>query len=266
MIVYYNGAYLPADQVKISPQDRGFLLGDGVFETIYVNQGKIECLKAHEILLHQNAQELRLVCPPELDHLKQIIDHLMELNNLKLTSAAVRVTLTRGVGQRGLLPPPQNVPTLLVTISPYDRKMQSWRLAVANDRAMANRLTSVKHLGYQQAILARLEAQDQGYDDAVFFNEHNNLIGATVANVFVFCQGNWLTPPVSSGARPGVMRGRVLERSLATVQNISLTMVKEDVEAMVLTNSLMGIQPVQQLDDQELDVAHAKDLIHKFYA
>ncbi len=254
MIVYLNGLFVSEDQATLSIYDRGFLLGDGVFETIGVKCGQIECLKAHETLLHQAARVLRIPYPEPEVSFQEIISHLIQVNDLHNTHAAARITLTRGPGRRGLLPEKKPDPTLLVTTVSYARPERPWHITLAQDPRVMGRLTSIKHLGYQSSILAYMEAHEQGFDDALFFNQRDELVSSTLANVFVFSQGYWLTPPIQSGARPGVMRARVLQKGFAKIQKISREMVINGIEAMVLTNSLMGIQPVQMLKDKELDL------------
>lgn len=266
MIIYLNGSYLSSDQARISPNDRGFLLGDGVFETLYVDRGHIECLDAHMTLLTQGASLFRIPYGDNSQTLKRIITQLIHRNGLQEQTAAVRVTVSRGEGSRGVLPSLEGQPTLLVTAVRYQRSQDPWSLTISLDRLTTSRLSSVKHLGYQESILARLEAQEAGYDDALFFNQKDELVRSTVANVFVYQKGEWLTPPVHSGARPGVMRGRILQKGLARVQKISLKEVTENRQGIVLTNSLMGVQPVEMLNSKSLDLTHALALRAKLLA
>lgn len=266
MIIYFNGIYGHEDQVKLSPSDRGFLLGDGVFETVCVDAGRIECLEAHEKLLRHSAAVLRIPYPENNPSLQEIIFQLITVNHLSTDLVACRITLTRGEGKRGLMPSWDGAPTLMVSVAPFERPDRPWRVTMAYDRVGQNRLSSLKHLGYQQAILARLEAHDQGYDEALFLNHEGHLVRGTTANVFVYHQGQWLTPPIQSGARPGVMRGRILQKGLARVRKIDWEKMGDGVESMVLTNSLMGIQLVQMLEAQELNLNQALALQDEFLA
>jgi branched-chain amino acid aminotransferase len=261
MIVYLNGAFIPLENAVISPLDRGFLLGDGVFETIYVENGQPECVTAHEKMLRLSAQALYIPYPEDLN-LDVLLRTLLEKN--QLTAAAVRITVTRGIGERGLMPSQISQPTVLITAFPYQRLARHVTVITSTERFALNRLSWVKHLGYQQAILARLEAGSQGGDEALWVNSNDQLVSATCANVFVKLKKEWMTPPIQSGARPGVMRGRILATRQARVGRITMLHLQEQVEAMVLTNSLIGIQVVKSLDHKPLDLDQAEKFKQKF--
>ncbi|MFG1371555.1 aminotransferase class IV [Xanthobacter oligotrophicus] len=235
------------DKARISPFDRGFTLGDGLFETLRVRDGIVLRLEAHLARLTAGAGVLGLPLPT-LD-LAAALAATAAAN--ALTQGVLRLTLSRGTGPRGVLPPAEPNPTLVITAAPLPAPAPPARLVIAqgtrrNDRSP---LAQVKSLNYLDNILARQEAARRGADDALLLNTRERVAETSIANVFAVIGGDLVTPPLSEGVLPGIMRAAVLtegagERPL-TAEDLS------GAEEIFITSAL-GIRSVAALEGREV--------------
>jgi branched-chain amino acid aminotransferase len=247
MYAYINGDLVPFDQASVSIQDRGFILGDGVFETLYYDGKEIECLKPHYDRLMKGLALFQLPFDWVVSEFKAIIHQVIEANGLCEEPVAVRITCTRGVGPRGIKPLLHLHPTIVVTVSPYRRESKTYRVGTSTYlHHQSQPLSGIKHLGYQLSVLGAIEAQDQGLDDVLFFNPQGHLVCSTVANVFIIRDGKMITPPLIDSCLPGVMRGKIIQEMQKSGTPIQIDHItRHDVEAakrIFLTNSLIGLQ------------------------
>ncbi len=245
-MIWLNEGLCEAAAVSISPSDRGFTLGDGLFETLRCLGGEPQQLDAHLARLSEGAAVLGIPLPMPLARLAEAMR--ATLAACGLSQAALRLTLTRGPGARGLAPPLDSTPTLLITAAPLPPPLPPARLITATitRRNQFSPLSRIKSLNYLDNILSRQEAQHAGADDALMLNTLGLAAETSVANLFAVIGGELVTPPLSDGALPGVMRGRVImsasavERSLARADLLTAGEI-------FLTNSL-GIRSVIELD------------------
>src|SRR5262245_19526661 len=126
MRVFLNGRFVPEEQALVSIHDRGLLYGDGLFETIRVRQGRALWWERHLARLSEGAAFLRIAVPFSATELGTAAETLIREN--KLPEAALRITLTRGVGQRGYSPSATTSPTLAMTLHPVTAWPTSVRL------------------------------------------------------------------------------------------------------------------------------------------
>lgn len=247
MKVFLNGSLIDAADATVPANDRGFTLGDGLFETIKAKSGRPLRLDAHWRRLEEGAGTLRLPLPLTRDALAAAIDTMLRANGL--TDAALRLTVSRGPGQRGLLPPDSCTPTVLLSAGPLPPAPGPARLVVADGvrRNPHSPLARIKALSYLDNVLARLEAEERGADDALLLNTAGRVAETTIANLFVVGpDGAVLTPPVAEGALPGVRRGELVESLGATERPLALQELRTAREAF-LTNAL-SIRPLVAVD------------------
>jgi branched-chain amino acid aminotransferase len=244
MMLWLNGTLLPDGEARIDPADRGFTLGDGLFETLAVRDGKILRLEKHLRRLGHGCEVLRL--PPPPDGLTEAIAAVLQANALK--DAAVRVTYTRGPGARGLPLPATCEPTLLVTAAPLPppRPPASCIVATVTRRNEHSPLSRIKSTNYLDNILAREEARQRNAADALLLNGAGNLAEAAAANVFIVKDGQVMTPPLEDGALEGIMRAEIIARTGAAERSLSLADAA-GADEVFLSNSL-GLQAAVQLD------------------
>jgi len=252
-IVYLSGELLPIKEANIFVDDRGFLLGDGLFETMRFDQSSAPHFSQHWARLQNGCDILGIQFSESPDNIQNHIKTLLQKNQLDKKSASVRLTLTRGRGPRGLAPPKTQTPTVMIRCFELLQKKHSISVmhsdVVINERSP---LRQFKSLNYTENIIARQRAQQAGYDDALLYNTQGLIVGTTCANVFFIIDDQLVTPSLDSGALPGIMRQQILETSRQagiTVQETELR--QEDCEtasAAFITNSLIHTTPIHQLE------------------
>ncbi len=250
MKVWLNGAIMPATAGRIDVVDRGFTLGDGVFETIRVVDGLPHYLQRHLRRLRAGLAVLALPLALTDADLADALALALQANGLK--SAAVRLTVSRGPAPRGVMPPPAPDPTVLVMSGPLPG------MAVPADaitctvtrRNEMSPLSRVKSLNFLDSILARQEAASRGADEALLLNTRGYLAEATAANILVLRDGALVTPPLADGALPGIMREVLIERCGAT----EVPLLVEDLFAAdaVFLSSSLALRPLASIDRRPL--------------
>lgn len=253
-IIFLNNKFIPAEQANISVADRGFLLGDGLFETMRSYNGKVLFLEQHWQRLTKSAKFLEIPLIHNVEEIKNIVEDLLKHNQLAQKEAAVRITVTRGISERGLAFPKISQPTLLIAAFPYQSVSKDYKLIVSSIRRNEfSPLSQIKCLNYLDNILAYQEALKQQADDAIMLNTQGHVACTTTANIFMVKNEILFTPKITDGALPGIMRGAILK--LMTELNISgheesttLENLK-DADEVFITNSLRGINKISIIDD-----------------
>jgi branched-chain amino acid aminotransferase/4-amino-4-deoxychorismate lyase len=236
----------------IPPDDRGFALGDGLFETVLAQDGVLLRLAAHLDRLESGCAALGLPAPDRADAEQRMRRALVEAG-LEDSRAAVRLTLTAGSGGRGLDRPVAPRPRLVATAAPAAVVAAPARLVTAtvrrNDQSPAARL---KTLAYLDNVLARAEAHRAGADEAVMLNTRGELACAAAANLFWIVDGALITPALECGVLAGTTRARVLACAAVLGATVRETragpQALEAAEAIFLTNALIGVRPAAALD------------------
>ncbi|MGO9172658.1 MAG: aminotransferase class IV [Rhodomicrobium sp.] len=245
MMVWLNGALRDSGEARIDPADRGFTLGDGLFETVAVRGGKILRLEKHLRRLSRGCAVLKL--PPPPDTIADCIGTVLSANGLQ--DAAIRITYTRGAGARGLPIPESCAPTLLIAANPLPPAREPARCIVSTltRRNEYSPLSRIKSTNYLDSILAREEAKRRNASDALLLNTAGNAAEATAANLFIVKHGQVLTPPLEDGALEGVIR----EKIIAETEAVECSLRVPDLmgaDEVFLSNSL-GLQAVVAIDD-----------------
>lgn len=247
MKLWLGTGLVEEDVAGVSPLDRGFTLGDGLFETLRVKGGRVLRLDAHLARLAAGARVLGLPLPAF--DFAGALRATAQANTL--AEGVLRLTLTRGTGPRGVLPPAHPAPTLVITAAPLAPPTPPARLSVAegtrrNDRSP---LARVKSLNYLDNILARQEAAGRGTDDAVLLNTRDRVAETSIANLFAVLGGELVTPPVSDGVLPGVMRAAVLAEG---ARERSITPAELATASEIFLTSALGLRSVRSLRGREL--------------
>ena len=244
-IGWSNGEWNSADALGIPLTDRGLQLADGLFETILIQDGQIQLLNEHLRRWQRSASRLGMAAPPGAEVLKARISEAIKRSKLnrKGTSGALRLNWSRGsssgrgIGLRSDDPDPTRH-RFWLTLQPHQpgfEPITAW-VSVLEQRNPNSVLSRCKTLAYGQSIQARREAQEQGTDVGLLCNTSNDLCCADSANLLVHRQGEWITPPLSSGCLPGVMRARAVEQGL--VREASLGKELNAHDHVLLINSL----------------------------
>ena len=246
--VWLNGRMIDPATARIDPTDRGFSLADGVFETLRVEHGTPVDAALHWQRLATGAAVLGLEAP-EPARLDAAAAELIAAN--RIADAALRVTLTRGPGPRGLAPPAAPSPTLLIVASPLPPSPPPARAAVVSIRRNEHSPTSrIKSLAYLDQILALREAHAQGRDEAIMLGTAGWIACASAGNLFVRHGDGLRTPSGAHGALGGITRARVLAARLPfdlAEAGITVAELRRADEVMI-TSSLVGVRSVIEVD------------------
>lgn len=251
-MIWLNGVILPETACAINATDRGFTLGDGLFETIRVESGVPRFLERHLARLAAGAEMLAIPLPEPALFARAIAETLSALG---LQNAALRLTVTRGPAPRGILPPSPATPTIMVSAGPLPPPLKPARLIISKTtrRNEFSPLSRIKSLNYLDSILARQEAEFLGADDALLLNTRGVIAEATASTFFVRIDGILMTPLVSGGALPGIFRALMIERAGVVERSIPPKMLQK-ADAAFLGNAL-GVRGIAKIGDVTLRVA-----------
>ncbi|MBP3126432.1 aminotransferase class IV [Thalassospira sp. ER-Se-21-Dark] len=256
MQVWMNGSFRDLDEASIPVTDRGFLLGDGFFETMRAHEGKIAWLEAHMGRLDHHAEliEFPLDLLPETEEVAEIVAKLFEQIHRK--DAVVRMTVSRGPGERGLLPPGSPDPTILITAEPFDPLDPNIGLTLATSQKVRRNphsvAGSIKSTNYMDNIAAKQEVQRYGAQDALILSADGHVAETTVANLFgIIGEALW-TPDEDTGILCGLARDYVLQ--VAEESEIEVTFEPKapeelkEFDAVFTANALQGLRVVDRVD------------------
>ncbi len=256
-VIWLNGHYIPMDQARISPMDRGFLYGDGLFETIRANGGKIPYLQMHLERLLASLAEFRITPNPMPDW-QRIIDGLLGVNKLGDVIAVIKIIVTRGiVPALGL--PSQEKPTVCITarqyIPPPPLVYQKGLNLHIFTEGYPPPLARFKSLNYLYYLKARQAALDAGCDDALIVDQRGLVTETSTGSIMAGTHRGWWTPESDSQLPGTTLRalssimeneGRRIERRPAGIEDL------RSAETVWVLNSLIGIMPVSRIDGDPL--------------
>jgi branched-subunit amino acid aminotransferase/4-amino-4-deoxychorismate lyase len=234
------------DPQVIAIDDRGLLLGDGLFETVLFQAGEPVLWDAHLARLARGCAALGLPLP-DAKRLRAEADRAIRDRRLGAARAAVRLTWTAGSGGRGLSRPEPPTPRLVVSAAASPRPETPATVMVSTIRRNARSPSArLKTLAYVDNVLARREAEAEGADEALLLNTAGHAACAAAANLFWITEGRLHTPSLSCGVLDGILRAQVLGAAPVEEVRANLDTVLT-CEAAFLTNSLIGIRPIRVL-------------------
>jgi len=248
MIVWRDGEWLAVADISIPADDRGFLLGDGLFETMRFQDGALIRRAAHTERLRASCQQLAL--PDLLDdfNLDEIVQALAAKNGLE--KAAIRLTLTAGAGQRGLRRSRDGQVSVLLSASPLAPPAESLALSVSDiRREPSSHAARHKTLSYIDNVAARVGAEKAGAGMALMLTSKGHLSGCDCANVFWVSGSKLFTPSLECAVLPGISRAHLIETMDVTQGQFELEAVLR-AEHVFVTNALMGAVGVSGIDNQ----------------
>ena len=254
--VWINGKLVDIDKAKVSIFDRGFLYGDGVFETMRSYAGTVFKLDAHLNRLHISLDVLGIRPPCARKRLEDAVYRTLRANALK--SAYIKLTVTRGEGRFGISHKDAFRPNAMIVAKDFEG-YPAWMFLKGisakvtgnrqNDLSVLSRVKSLNFLGY---IMARFEARDMGYDEAILANTKGHIAEAATSNIFLVRKGVLITPSLLAGILPGITRATVIgiARKLGLPVREKAVTHGELVSAdeVFLTNSLAEVLPVTRVD------------------
>lgn len=245
-IAYLNNKFLPLDKAKVPILDRGFLYGDGVFETMRSYEGIVFRLEKHIARLFGSLKALGIRPKIAKYKIEKIVYKLLKKNKLK--DVYVKIIVTRGA----------NFPTFLVYALPYvpppeNIYKKGARLYVSETRLNEkSEIAGHKTLNYLHNILCRYKAEQKACYDAVLINTDDFIAETTSSNIFLVKRKKIYTPSVKSGILPGITRSEVMRLANKNLKNrVNENFMKIDAlyeaDEVFLTNSLVEIMPVTKI-------------------
>ncbi len=246
MKIWLDGRLREAGEAAISPLDRGLTLGDGLFETILFENGEARRLPAHLARLAHGAGVIGLKLP-EFDA-AAIIAETMAANGL--SDGVARLTVTRGAGPRGVLPPADATPTVIVTAGPPPPERGPAHCIVSRTtrRNEHSPLAGIKSTNYLDNIIARQEAAARGADEALLLNTVGRVAEATIANLFIVLDGRLVTPRAADGALPGVMRAELIARGAEERAIMPLDLARASEAFLSSSLGLRGVATIEGIE------------------
>jgi branched-chain amino acid aminotransferase len=255
-LVWINGRRSDAEGPHISAFDRGYMRADGLFETLRAYDGVAACLERHMNRLRRGAAVLGIPVP---DNAKTTIaDAARECVKVGWREAAVRLSLSRGIGDLTMVPAPNAEPTVVVSATAltsqasaalYERGIALH--VAAGTRNVQSVTAGLKTLGYAEAVIAFNAARAAGFDEALFLDSDGHVSEATTANVFAVRDGRLSTPPATCGILEGITRALVLEiapkAGVAASEEILVLRDLEDADELFITSSVRELMPVTRI-------------------
>lgn len=274
--VYANGDFVPQDQAVTSIYDHGFLYGDGVFEGIRAYNGRVFRLDEHIDRLYDSAMAIMLDIPLSKDEMKQAILETLRVNNL--VDAYIRPIVSRGVGDLGLDPRKCPVPNVFIISQPwgamygdlYDKGLSAVTVAVRRN-APESLSPNIKSMNYLNNILAKIEANQKGGDEAIILDVRGNISEGSGDNIFIIKNGTISTPTVMNNLR-GITRAAAIE----IAQDLGYPLLETDLglfdlytaDEVFVTGTAAEIAPITTVDGRPVGDGSVgtitKELMQKF--
>lgn len=259
--IYINGKLVPREEAKVSVYDHGLLYGDGIFEGLMAYNGRIFKLEKHIDRLYKSAKYICLDIPMGKDKFIAAILKTAKVNGYK--DCYIRVVVTRGEGDLGLDPDKCASPTVIIIVDKialYPEKFYKEGLEIVTVPTQRNTTQNleprVKSLNYLNNILAKIEAKNAGFNEAVMLNDEGFVTECTGDNIFIIEDGVVKTPLTCMGVLDGIRRRTIIE----IARRLSME-VKEEIvsrydlfnsEECFLTGTAAGIVPVVKIDGRKI--------------
>jgi branched-chain amino acid aminotransferase len=259
--IYIDGKYYPKSQAKVSVYDHGFLYGDGVFEGIRVYDGVIFKLKEHVQRLFDSAHALMLKVPFNQEQMIRAVVETVKKNSLR--DAYIRLVVTRGEGDLGLDPRKCNKPTVIVIadhikLHEGEAKIKGITTHVSWVRRdpIDGTTHEIKSLNYLNSILAKIEANIAGADEAICLAPNGCVAEGVGENIFLVKKGKISTPPTSTGSLEGITSKIVKDLAekmgyKIAVENVTLFMLL-NADEVFFTGTAAEIVPIRKINGREI--------------
>lgn len=279
MKIYIDGKYYDEKNAKVSVFDHGLLYGDGVFEGIRAYNGRVFKLKEHVDRLFCSAKAILLDIPMSPAEVVAATVETCARNRIR--NGYIRLVVTRGVGTLGLNPNRCKRPSVIIIadkIQLYPPEMYERGMAIVTVPTTRNLINAVnpaiKSLNYLNNILAKIEANNAGVEEAIMLNAEGFVAECTGDNIFIVKGNQLLTPPLSAGALYGITRGVVLDLARETgLQTSEPNLTRYDLfnaDECFLTGTGAELIPVVKIDGRTVGSGKpgptTRKLVEKYHA
>ena len=261
LVVYIDGEYYPKSQAKISVFDHGLLYGDGVFEGIREYNGVVFKLKEHVDRLYRSAHAIMLKIPIAKEEMTQAVVETLRKNKLK--DSYVRLVVTRGVGDLGLDPRKCPKPSIIIItdiIKLHAKGAKENGITAMFSWVRRNPVDATTHeiksLNYLNSVLAKIEANANGVDEAICLESNGYIAEGVGENIFIVKNSEILTPPTSTGALAGITAEVVTKLAAElgiklTVANLTPFMMFTADEAF-FTGTAIEMVPIREVNKRQI--------------
>ena len=259
-----NGKAIEDSSAFQPEKNRSFLFGDGVFETMRMDQGRLlfPALHFNRLTRSLNALGIETAGLPQPEDLEKLIGSRVNLPSLRIKLLAYR-------DSQGAYVPETNKAGFYVQVFPLAQQLSfsDQGLAVGTyeeQKKTAGALSWMKSTSSLFYVMAGIHAQKQGWDDCLLLNHKNELMEGSSSNLFALMDGRWITPPISSGCIEGVLRKAlmdVMEQKGIPFYEVSIT--KQDVlhaDELILTNAVSGIRWIERFEEKTYRCKESKNL------
>lgn len=279
MKIFIDGKFYDEKNAKISVFDHGLLYGDGVFEGIRAYNGRVFKLKEHIERLFYSAKAILLTIPMSHDEMSKAVVETCRRN--KIRDGYIRLVVTRGVGGLGLNPNKCKAPSIIIIadkIQLYPPAMYQRGLDIITVPTVRNLHSAlnpaIKSLNYLNNILAKIEANNGGCEEAIMLNAEGFVSECTGDNIFIVKGNQLMTPPLSAGALYGITRNVVMDLARENgllVSEPNLTRYDMfNADECFLTGTGAELIPVVKIDGRIIGSgkpgAVTKDLVNRYHA
>jgi branched-chain amino acid aminotransferase len=275
LVVYIDGAYYPKSQAKVSVFDHGFLYGDGVFEGIRAYKGVVFKLKEHVDRLYRSAHAIMLKIPLTKEEMIKTVVETLRKNSMK--DSYIRLIVTRGVGDLGLDPrkcPKASIIIITDTINIRSGNAIETGITTMFSWVRRNPVDATTHeiksLNYLNSVLAKIEANACGIDEAICLESNGFVAEGVGENIFIVKNGELFTTPTSTGALAGITAEVMREladklKIKLTVANLTPFMLFTADEAF-FTGTAMEVVPIREINKREIGTGKPGPVTKKLMA
>lgn len=271
-VIYINGEFFEKEDAKISVYDHGLLYGDGVFEGIRIYRGQIFRLKDHLERLYQSARAIRLSIPLNFDEMEKAVNETVNLS--KKENGYIRLVITRGKGSLGIDPMKCKKATVIIIVDdiqlyPAEYYQKGIKIITASSRRISPDSLDprIKSLNYLNNIMAKLEAENAGCQEAVMLNREGYVSECTGDNIFIVRDKELLTPSGSKGALDGITKKQVMDLAEKTgIKTKESELTQYDLynsDECFLTGTGAEIIPVIEIDGREIGSGYPGEITQK---
>lgn len=261
---FLNGEYLPLTEAKISPMDRGFLFGDGIYEVIPCHQGKPIGFDAHMERMQQGLEALSISSGMKKEDWLKVVKALVEKNTSFIPSGYIGIYLhvSRGADTRRFHAYPKDIsPTLFafafeMAAPPVaDRqKVRPLRVSLAQDKRWQR--CNIKSTSLLGNVMHYQHSYETGLDETILYNANEEITEASSCNVFAVIDGVVVTPPLDHQLLPGVTRKIALkafmDASIECHERVITLSELKSAEEVWLTSASKEISPVVEIENEKV--------------
>ena len=259
MKIYLNGKFVDEEDAKVSVFDHGLLYGDGVFEGIRAYDGVVFMLKEHIDRLYDSAKSLCIDIPLTKEEMIDVVLETLRVNNLR--DAYIRLVVTRGIGDLGLDPRKCGKPTIFCIAIPMPPLLgeEGIRVITVSVRRLPVDVLNpaVKSLNYLNSVLAKIQANYAGVDEAFLLDDKGFVVEGTGDNIFIVKNGVLKTPPVYQSILKGITRDVVIklakEEGIEVVEEPLTLHDLYTADELFITGTAAEIVPVFEIDGRVIN-------------